>query len=69
MNHTKSKIKFTSPPRKSTHWCVKLPGEVYANDIRFEKPEDERAAREYMRQYLLGVKRLPNGTQFWPCTD
>lgn len=64
MNHTKSKIKFTKQPRKSTQWWVKIPGEVYANDIRFKEPVDERAAREYMRQWLQ-VKRLPKGIQFW----
>jgi len=49
---------------KNRKWFVFLPGEVYANDYRFERPVTEREVREYVRE-RLGVERLPRGTQVW----
>lgn len=49
---------------RSTHWMVHYPGEVYANDIRFETPMNEQGVRANERE-ILEVKRLPNGIEFW----
>lgn len=50
--------------RRSTHWMVKIPGEVYANDLRFERALNEREVREYLRKYY-NVDRLWNGLEVW----
>ena len=48
----------------SAHWKVHYPGEVYANDIRLNIPMDEQEVRANERE-VIGVKRLPNGIEFW----
>ena len=50
---------------KSYLWYFRLPGMFPAHDVRFEARFTESQARAYMR-YHLGLKRLPNGTEFWP---
>lgn len=54
--------------QKSDHWMVKLPGEVYANDLRFTQPVGIEEAKQAMRDRLK-VKRLPRGTEFWAYTQ
>ena len=50
--------------RRSTHWMVRLPGEVYANDLWFERPLNEPEVREYLRDYFH-VNRLSRGVEVW----
>ena len=50
--------------QRSTHWMVKLPGEVYANDLEFKKPLNEPEVREYLREYY-NVKKMFKGTEVW----
>ena len=49
---------------KSEHWYFKIPGEVYAIDIRFKAPVSIVRAKEKIREYLK-VKRLPRGIEIW----
>jgi len=50
--------------RRSTHWKVHYPGEVYANDIRLETLMNEQEVRANERE-ILGVKKLPDEMEFW----
>ena len=49
---------------KSHAWWIFLPGGVYAYRWMFETPVSEREARAHAR-FILGLKRLPRGTQVW----
>lgn len=50
--------------RRSTHWMVHIPGEVYGNDLRFERSLNEIEVRQYLREYY-DVKRLWRGLEVW----
>ena len=49
---------------RSAHWSVHYPGEVYANDLRFNKPLNESEVRAYLRDFHK-VERLSNGLEVW----
>lgn len=49
---------------RSDHWMVHYPGEVYANDIRLDDCLNEQEVRANERE-VIGVKRLPDGIEFW----
>lgn len=57
---------YLKNPRKnvSSHWMVHYPGEVYANDLRFNKPASKREVLDYLRRFH-NVKRLTRGTEVW----
>jgi len=50
--------------KRSTHWKVHYPGEIYANDIRLDIPMNEREVRANERE-ILKVKKLPYEMEFW----
>ena len=50
--------------RRSKHWMVHIPGQVYGNDLRFERSLNEIEVRQYLREYY-GVKRLWSGLEVW----
>jgi len=48
---------------ESVIWYARIPGETYAISFEMES-RDEFDARSHLR-YLLGIKKLPNGTELW----
>lgn len=54
--------------KRSKHWSVHYPGEVYANDLRFNAALNEIEVRKYLRD-LHKTTRLSNGLEVWPHND